>query len=146
MVRFGELHLVSRIVVVAIYSRVWTIRRWPVVRGASRHSCSKDRSMYSSKGVVSRCVEHKVWELRIEDWGANLGHILNCFITYLVFIFLVFELTLSVCVWRWSCNSLHGSRCGCRWARGCLDSEWGQLWEFLLVFFMNYFVMNIMNN
>jgi len=28
-----------------------------------------------------------------------------------MFIFLN-ELTLSVCVWRWSCNSLHGSiRC-----------------------------------
>ena len=54
--------------------------------------------MYSSKGVESRCVQYKVWELRIEDWGANLGHSLNCFITYVVFIFLVFELTLSVCV------------------------------------------------
>jgi len=30
-VHFGELHLVSRIVSVAIYSHVWTIRWWPVV-------------------------------------------------------------------------------------------------------------------
>jgi len=55
-VRFGELHLVSQIVAMAIYSRVWTIRWWSVVRGASRHSCSKDRSVYSSKGVESRGV------------------------------------------------------------------------------------------
>jgi len=32
------------------YSRVWTIRWWPVVGGASRHSCSKDRSEISPKG------------------------------------------------------------------------------------------------
>jgi len=32
------------------YSHVWTIRWWPVVRGASRHSCSKDRSLISPKG------------------------------------------------------------------------------------------------
>jgi len=87
---------VSRIVAVASYSHVWTIRWWPVVGRASRHSCNKDRPMYSSKGVESRCVQHKVWELRIEDWGANLGHSLNCFITYVVFIFVVFELILSV--------------------------------------------------
>jgi len=30
------------------------------------------------------------------------------------------ELTLSVCVWRWSCNLLHGSRCWCRWVCGWL--------------------------
>jgi len=29
---------------------VWTIRWWPVVGGASRHSCSKDRSSFSPKG------------------------------------------------------------------------------------------------
>ena len=90
----------SLIVAVAIYSRVWTIRWWPVVGGASKHSCNKDRSVYSSKGVESRYIQHKVWEFRIEDCGANLGHSLNCFITYVVFIFLVFELTLFVCVWR----------------------------------------------
>ncbi|QCD86300.1 hypothetical protein DEO72_LG3g821 [Vigna unguiculata] len=32
------------------YSHVWTIRWWPVVRGASRHSCSEDRSLFSPKG------------------------------------------------------------------------------------------------
>jgi len=32
----------------------------------------------------------------------------------------IIELTLSVCVWRWSCNLLHGSKCSCRWACGCL--------------------------
>jgi len=48
---------VLRIVVVAIYSRVWTIRWWLVVGGASRHLCNKDRSVYSSKCVESRCVQ-----------------------------------------------------------------------------------------
>jgi len=33
---------------------------------------------------------------------------------YLVMRF-YFEFTLSVCVWQWSCNSLHESRCWCRW-------------------------------
>jgi len=28
----------------------WTIRWWPVVRGASVHSCSEDRSLFSLKG------------------------------------------------------------------------------------------------
>jgi len=32
------------------HSHVWTIRWWPVVGGASRHSCSKDRSFISPKG------------------------------------------------------------------------------------------------
>ena len=32
------------------YSHVWTIRWWLVVGGASRHSCSKDRSLISPKG------------------------------------------------------------------------------------------------
>jgi len=50
-VRFGELHLVSRERLWQFYSRMWTIRWWPVVGGASRHSCSKDGSVKSSKGV-----------------------------------------------------------------------------------------------
>jgi len=37
----------------------------------------------------------------------------------------IFKLTLSVCVWRWSCNSLHGSKCWCRWAHGYLEPKWG---------------------
>jgi len=32
------------------YSHVWTNRWWPVVGGASRHSCNKDRSLFSLKG------------------------------------------------------------------------------------------------
>jgi len=32
------------------YSHVWTIRWWPVVEGASGHSCNKDRSQISPKG------------------------------------------------------------------------------------------------
>jgi len=34
------------------YSHVWTIRWWPVVGGASRHSYSKDRSLISPKGYI----------------------------------------------------------------------------------------------
>jgi len=32
------------------YSHVGTIRWWPVVGGASRHSCSEDRPLFSLKG------------------------------------------------------------------------------------------------
>jgi len=42
---------------------------------------------------------------------------------YLFMIFVCFylhELTLSMCVWRWSCNLLHGSKCWCRWASWCI--------------------------
>jgi len=39
-------------------------------------------------------------------------------IVYLLFYFS--QLTLSVCVWRWSCDSLHGSICWNRWSWGCL--------------------------
>jgi len=35
-------------------------------------------------------------------------------------LFVLFELTLSVCVWRWSCNLLHGSKGWCKWAWGCI--------------------------
>jgi len=40
-----------------LFSRV---RWWPVVGGVSRHSCNKDRSRYSSKGVESRGVLRKI--------------------------------------------------------------------------------------
>jgi len=29
--------------------------------------------------------------------------------------FYFYQLTLSVCIWRWSCDSLHGSRCWYKW-------------------------------
>jgi len=40
---------------------------------------------------------------------------MNLYVLNYTFI-LLHELTLSVCVWRWSCNSLHGSRCCFRWS------------------------------
>jgi len=49
-------------------------------------------------------------------------------------LFILIELTLFVCVCLWSCNLLHGSRCWCRWAYGCLESEWGPAVGVLLVF------------
>jgi len=32
----------------------------------------------------------------------------------LTYMLTVYELTLSACVWQWSCNVLHGSRLCCR--------------------------------
>jgi len=46
------------------YSHVWTIRWWPVVEGASRHSCSKDRSLISPKGY--RNDRHLMQVLEVE--------------------------------------------------------------------------------
>jgi len=37
-------------------------------------------------------------------------------IIYMLFLFS--QLTLFVCVWRWSCDLLHGSRCWYRWCWG----------------------------
>jgi len=57
---------------------------------------------------------------------------------YLVMRF-YFQLTLSVCVWQWSCNSLHGSRCWCRWARGYLEPKWGQHENFYMELFYGFY-------
>jgi len=43
------------------------------------------------------------------------------YLVFYMFVILFSQLTLSVCVWRWSCNSLHGSRCWYRWCWGCSD-------------------------
>jgi len=43
---------------------------------------------------------------------------------------LLHELTLFVCVWQWSCNSLHESRHGFRWSWWRLKPERGQLGKF----------------
>jgi len=34
----------------------------------------------------------------------------------LTYMLTVYELTLFVCVWRWPCNSLHGSKHCFRWS------------------------------
>jgi len=71
---------------------------------------------------------------------ANFGYsfemlyLLPCFS-----LFLLNELTLFVCVLRWSCNLLHGSRCGCRWACGCLAMEWGSTMVVLVVLFIEFY-------
>jgi len=49
------------------------------------------------------------------------------------------ELTLSVCVWRWSCNLLHGSRCWCRWVCGWLVMEWGTTMGVLVLLWTVWF-------
>jgi len=41
-------------------------------------------------------------------------------LTYFIF---VYKLTLSVCDWRWSCDSLHRSKWWYRWCCGCTDDE-----------------------
>jgi len=43
------------------------------------------------------------------------------YLTYCTSVILFSQLTLSVCVWWWSCDSLHGSRCWYRWRWGCPD-------------------------
>jgi len=42
--------------------------------------------------------------------------ILYGYLLYYVMHFYCVELTLSTCVWQWSCNVLHGSRWCCRGA------------------------------
>jgi len=37
----------------------------------------------------------------------------------------VYELNLSACVWRWSCNALHGSIWCCRWCWWGIKSKRG---------------------
>jgi len=39
------------------------------------------------------------------------------FIDYIIFLS---QLTLFVCVWRWSCDLSRGSRCKSRWERRCI--------------------------
>jgi len=62
------------------YFHVWTIRWWPVVGGASRHSCSKDQSLISPKGYRNdRCL---MQVLEVEKKGkreknTNLGLMLS---------------------------------------------------------------------
>jgi len=51
---------------------------------------------------------------------------------YSILCIILFELTLFVCVWWWSCNSLHGSRCWCKWTRGYLAPKRGQHGEFFM--------------
>jgi len=46
------------------YSHVWTIRWWLVVGGASGHSCSEDRSLFSLK--VYRNVRRLMKVLEVE--------------------------------------------------------------------------------
>ena len=120
------------------YSHVWTIKWWPVVRGARRHSCIKDRSLFSPKGYKNDRRLMKVLEWRSKEKERRiLTRGLIVLLLYLIFYWLVYlnELTLSVCVWRWLCNLLHGNSCWCRWADGCIETEWGTLGDFLTSLF-----------
>jgi len=46
---------------------VWTIRWWPVVGGASRHSCSEDRSLFLPKGYK----DNKRLKASVENEGVK---------------------------------------------------------------------------
>jgi len=64
------------------YSHMLTNRWWPVVGGASRHSCSKDQSLISPKGYRNnrRLMQvFKVEELRKRGILTNVI-ILRCYI------------------------------------------------------------------
>jgi len=45
------------------------------------------------------------------------------YLAYFISVILFSQLTLSVCVWRWSCDSLHGSKCWYRWCWGRPSDE-----------------------
>jgi len=42
------------------------------------------------------------------------------------------QLTLSTCVWWWSCHLSRRSRCESRWACWCVGTERGRSWDDLL--------------
>jgi len=48
-------------------------------------------------------------------------------IIYLLCYFLS-QLTLSVCVWRWSRDLSRRSICEPRWACWCIKTKWDKLW------------------
>ena len=56
---------------------MWTIRWWPVVGGASRHSCSKDRSSFSPKGYKNDRHLMEVEKYEKRENNTNPG--LKCF-------------------------------------------------------------------
>ena len=86
------------------YSHVWAIRWWPVVGGASGHSCSEDRSLFSLKGYrIDRRLKASVGSEVVKGKGGkctNLGLYLLTWYLILYCCFYLNELTLSVCVWR----------------------------------------------
>jgi len=99
VVRIGELHLVLRIVVVKMYSCVWTIRWWPVVGGASRNSWYQRSINVIIKGcIIKRSLDEDV------NVGLTIGFYIRVMslksILYCMLHFFLLELTLFVCVWR----------------------------------------------
>jgi len=43
----------------------------------------------------------------------------------LTYMLTVYDLTLSDCVWRWSCITLHENKWCCRWYWWSIESEQG---------------------
>jgi len=55
------------------HSHVWTIRWWPVVGGAIRHSYNKDRSLISPKGYIDdRRLKASVGNEEVREKGGNV--------------------------------------------------------------------------
>jgi len=59
------------------------------------------------------------------------------------YMLIVYKLTLSACVWRWSCNALRGSRWCCKWCWWGIASErelTGKsfYWSFIIIIFMKF--------
>jgi len=147
-IHIGKLHLVLWIVAMTrLFPRV-DCRWWPVVGGASRHSWQQGWiNVIIKEWRIKRCLGEDV-NVGFDGWGVIrvMGFKL---LSYRVWYFFLFELTLSICVWQWSCNSLHVSRCWCKWPRGYLELESGQqrsfymeifLWIIFLISTMNRFI------
>jgi len=99
VVHIRELHLVLRIVVVIrLFPRV-NYRWWPIVGGASRHSWQQGSINVIIKGCrIKRCPREDV-NVEFDGWGVIRVMGLKL-LSYHVWYFFLFELILSMCVWR----------------------------------------------
>jgi len=91
-------------------------RWWSVVKGASRHSWQQRSINVIIKGCRIKRRPKEVLKTGVWDLGVlEMFGILNGYFLYFVVHFYFVQLTLSTCVWQWSCNALHGSRWYCKW-------------------------------
>jgi len=53
-----------------------------------------------------------------------------------------------LCVWWWSCNLLHGSRCWCRWVDRYIETKWGPLRDFIISYYVElwFYCNNFMDS
>ena len=129
-VHIRELHLVLQIMVVTRLFPCVDYRWWPIIGGTSRHSWQQWSINVIIKGCrIKRCPGEDV-NLGFDGWGfiRVMGFKLS---SYRVQYFFLFELTLYVCVWRWSCNSLHEKQMLMQVSMWILRARVGPTWEFL---------------